>query len=367
MTDVVESQKVYRQNEPKGVSTSIDPFKEVVSWVKGFRSVGYVKRMLEETRKKSLFSDLDKSAKLISAHCDVAVDFIDQSFSGKTELSYLPIYYCISNLSKAIIISEGMRTDLNKNKHHGASWSGQNRKVHDISNDEVKLLGQGVIPLLYESLTGGMWSKTKSKNKNGNYVSTHVGKVKMRDIYPYIRSISHEFNEANTSTQKDNFAEIEASIDELKNGDYRIRVEITDDSLGNNRKRDIRMISNLSKDSDDVYVTDPVVASDRKEALEKLEDQFRRYLIYSKIPPRGRGVNQYTPISNSTLHLPEEIPIVLSFYHLSNVVRYDPNRLIDVFNSPFSAMLEALSRQGLYRFLVLFWSHMKRESYFIAN
>jgi len=72
-----------------------------------------------------------------------------------------------------------------------------------------------------------------------------------------------------------------------------------------------------------------------------------------------------TPVSGSNLLLPEEFPIILAFFHLSNVVRYAPDRLERLFDSQAAGMLETLIRQGSYRFLELFWNFMKKKTHLL--
>ena len=73
-----------------------------------------------------------------------------------------------------------------------------------------------------------------------------------------------------------------------------------------------------------------------------------------------------TPICNKQLLLPEELPILLAFFHMSNVVRYNPEFLVRLEDSPEWGLLHVFSRQGIYRYLVLFWSFFNQRTYLVT-
>jgi len=81
----------------------------------------------------------------------------------------------------------------------------------------------------------------------------------------------------------------------------------------------------------------------------------------------GEFMGTYTPVSGSNLLLPEELPILLAFFHLSNVVRYAPERLLKLHDSKASAVLQSLIRQGAYRFIELFWSYLNKKTYILGT
>jgi len=145
--------RIYRYQEVVSVFTPMDPMADITSWVRGLRSIQYTASLLEEVHKIPT-SKVASSAKYVSAHSLHATEFLEQAYSGPYELSYLPIYYALLNLFKAMIAASGGLSNLNQQRHHGASWSGINRNTHDLKNDSIKLMAEGTIPLLYRTLTG---------------------------------------------------------------------------------------------------------------------------------------------------------------------------------------------------------------------
>jgi len=75
----------------------------------------------------------------------------------------------------------------------------------------------------------------------------------------------------------------------------------------------------------------------------------------------------HVPLSNCELLLPEELPLIIAFYHMSMVVRYNPDALRELSNSQFWPVLLVLRRHGIYRFLLLFYSFVTQCCWQIAN
>src|SRR3990170_4643214 len=159
-------ERIYRYREAVPVSTPMDPMADIVSWVRGLRSIQYTAGLLESVHLLSP-SKVAPTAEFISAHAKRATEFLEQAFSGPSELSYLPLYYAVLNLSKAMIAAAGRLNDLNQQRRHGASWSGINRNTHDLKNDSIKLFSEGTIPLLYQVMTGSLWPPTRAADAGG--------------------------------------------------------------------------------------------------------------------------------------------------------------------------------------------------------
>ena len=81
----------------------------------------------------------------------------------------------------------------------------------------------------------------------------------------------------------------------------------------------------------------------------------------------NENVVQLVPESAGDLLLPEELPLICAFYHMSSVVRYNPDGLRKLRDSKYWPVLLALRRHGAYRFLMLFWSFMTQCSTYIIG
>ena len=90
-------------------------------------------------------------------------------------------------------------------------------------------------------------------------------------------------------------------------------------------------------------------------------------MLYGAVDELGVGY-QLVPVAGGKLLLPEELPLICAFYHMSSVVRYDPDTLTKLMGSRCWPMLLALRKHGTYRFLLLFWSFaMQCSSYIMGS
>jgi len=199
------------------------------------------------------------------------------------------------------------------------------------------LKSEGVIPLFYKTLVGNLWPLTKTKGK-----STLDRKIHLKDIYPYIFNISFEFYE--TYKLPVQLAVTHISLIQVSPNDFRLEVSVVPIS-GDKKieKAKYSLISQL-KAENDKFVSAVVNAASEKEALAKLSVYLPRHLIYS----HSQDLT-LTPASKSKILLPEEFPILLAFFHLSNVVRYNPVWLKRLFDSSSVTILESLARHGTFK------------------
>jgi hypothetical protein len=109
----------------------------------------------------------------------------------------------------------------------------------------------------------------------------------------------------------------------------------------------------------DAFRSAEVSAANFGEAHRKLRAHFKWHMLYHR-GAYGR-LNTSTPSSRATLDLPDEFCILMAFFHLGNVVRYDPQRLEQLMDSRAAPMVEALRRHGTLRFLVQFWSFVTQK------
>ncbi|MDP2951759.1 MAG: hypothetical protein Q8O76_00395, partial [Chloroflexota bacterium] len=103
-----------------------------------------------------------------------------------------------------------------------------------------------------------------------------------------------------------------------------------------------------------------------KEDTASLQACLRPPMLYEEIDQLV-GSYHFVPSSGGKLLLPEELPLLCAFYHMSNVVRYDPDTLIRLMDSKYWPVLLALRRHGTYRFLLLFWSFVNQCSTSISG
>ncbi len=362
-------QRIHRYPSVAEVSTQLDPLEDALLWIKGLRSTAYCADLLAEVHGISGAKSAEASD-AVSSFAKVAGDFLDQAFSGPGDLSYLPVYYAMLNLSKAMIVAKGMLHELDVQRRHGASWSGIDAAPSDLLDDEISLWSTGAIPLLYQVLTAHIvpvFGATPAPKRP----------LLLKDVYPYILPIGHEFGEA--YGRPSGLAPVIVYVDQTDPSMPRLIVQFHHEHVPSLEDRPRFKLIESFQDEEGVFVMRAPEGMTGSDATDFLVTTLPRFLLYDSAGlfetpvtsgrfhgvQRGLFVNTNTPGSSSDLLLPEELPILLAFFHLSNVVRYAPLRLQALLDSRASAMLQSLSRHGTYRFLLLFWSFMNQRTFLI--
>src|SRR5205807_1196296 len=105
---------------------------------------------------------------------------VDQVQRGPDIVAFLPAYYAILNLLKALILVGPHHASLPANRWHGASYDGYGKNSHDLLTEEIELKRGGAIALYFSTATG---NPIKKKSQT----------ILMRNLYPFITDISAEY------------------------------------------------------------------------------------------------------------------------------------------------------------------------------
>lgn len=339
------------------VSSKLDPIEDILNWVAGLRSNGYVSDLLKDIHEFSISNEIKIASIAITAHAENTVNLFEQGFSSPKDVSFLPLYYAMLNLAKIQIIFLGNYNLLANQRTHGASYNHNKNISKNILNEEIKLWKNGAIPLYYYSIT-----KDKLIKSGESLI------VKLSDIYPYIRSVSHEYN--SLYNHKFPFLPIEIELDGNDEKGYRLVTRLPQSM----DKRKVKVLANFRKEPDikrtkkgrifnatgeSVYKT-KLVRCNKIEYLKKTKSILRRDLLYLYIGRKDEHIVM-TPISSSKVMLPEELSIILAFFHMSNIVRYNPEMLEQLKDTKAWTLLRSLIRQGTLSFLEQSWSNIKKE------
>src|SRR3990167_2882661 len=173
---------VLRYDSTKIVTTRLDPLSDISSWFAWLRSKGFVGDLLKEIHGFSDRNKINKASKAISSHAENAINLLGQGFSGSTDVSFLPIYYALLNIAKICIILKDKQSELEQQRLHGVSYNPKSSR--DLMTEEITLHKNGAIPLYFQAITDKNLIGSKKKIS-----------VKMNEIYPFIRSMSHEYLE----------------------------------------------------------------------------------------------------------------------------------------------------------------------------
>jgi len=343
---------ILRYDNPIHVRTKIDPLTDICSWVSGLRSIEYTADILKEIHGFRISKDIRMSAKAISAHAEYAVNFLEQAWSGPRETVFLPTYYSLLNLAKIYIILSGRLKELRSQRWHGASYVSARKLSHDLMTEEISIKPKGAIPLFYYALTGSK-------------IPVRGVKIKMGELYPFIHCISHEY--CTIYKKSESRVSVDLDIEGSDKDGYNLVVKITKFDKRNFSENDLKFFVSLSQDSKrkSVFRSKKIKCSP-DEAGEKLIRFVRRYLICTDIDALG-NVEAFTYISRKRFLLPEEIPILLTFFHMSNIVRYNPEFLEKLKESKAWALLLVHPKTTTLAFLELFWSYVNKSVYRITT
>ena len=302
---------IQRYDKVENVTTHRDPFDDLCCWISGLRSAAYTREILQSTWHLSVKASREP-ATAIAAHAEAAIQLLDQARDGAPEVAFLPTYYGLVNLAKIYVILAGRLADLEQQRWHGATHSGALKASQDLMTDTVTLKGKGAIPLLYTVLTG-------LKVPRGNLT------LRMSEVYRHIWNVGYEYQRLYGAVQA--FQQVHIDFENAPTGGQRLvaYLSVSDGPLAS--KKDLRLLANFKADASrpNTFVS-PSVGGDEAKARATLLSRVRRSLLIGDVGG-WNNMDTWTPVSNRQFLWPEEVPILLAFFHMSNVVRYNPEFL----------------------------------------
>ncbi len=335
---------ILRYDKVSEVTTPLDPIEDLLSWISGLSSLGYTSDILRNVHRISDTREIKNCAQLIAVHSTNSIGLIEQAYSGPAIISFLPLYYAILNLSKIYITLSGRRQDLERNRWHGATYNPE-KSSRDLLTEQITLKRGGVLPLFYEVLTRSTWGRNDIK-------------IKLHDIYPRMLGISHEYQHAYGNPSS--FQPIDLAVQgDLATGYYlEARLASTYHPNAGSR-RHLKILTGFKPKPHEqgIFISERILATTTDEAHDILLQNVKRFLLYEPVTNIfGNIIGCRTVLSSKNLLFPEEVPIWMALFHLSNIVRYKPEFLYKVKDTQAWPMLLALRKHTVLRFLLLFWS-----------
>jgi hypothetical protein len=345
VADIIEA---WRYPEVARCSTPLDPIADCTAWIAGLRSAEFSGQLLRRTHGFVNRREINEASKTIRAHAQGAIEFLDQAHSGPSRNSFLPLYYAMLNLAKIAIVFRGGAHELQKQRHHGASWSGIKAQASDLVNDHITVYKSGAISLFYRTVVGTGHPPLE-------------GKVVLRQVYPLIPSVGFEYDQAYKA--RDVLMPLRVYFNQHDENGWCVEVTpslhvqhpLTPKSpllIGLRKCRDGKASRWIS-------------AKDVASAHSALSDQVKWWLLYHVSMPEGHFT--LSPTGRAGVVLPQEFPVLLALFHMGNVVRYDPERLARLYDSRAAPVLEALRRHGLLTYLITLWSLYTQKQHIMAR
>jgi hypothetical protein len=182
----------------------------------------------------------------------------------------------------------------------------------------------------------------------------------MADLYSRISDVGLEYGLA--SKRLTQIAHVQFSSDAGTQG-FRFRAKVLE-AAGNPDLTiaDLRLLCSFKKIDTNVFATAWQPAPPEAEWPILLHLFLRPYLLNHPLYPSDQRYAS-TPICDMQLFLPEEIPIILTSFHLSSIVRYKPEFFARVRDSRFWPIVAASRQHCLFKFLLLTWSFLQQRDY----
>src|SRR6266498_3498328 len=339
--------KFYRYPKIRKAITALDPFADVVDWLRYLTSDDYVTNSLVEIHKLTT-NEAKARCKQIMPHVKDALAFIDQALATPNEASFVSTYYAMLNLAKVSILVGPKHAELPSHRWHGATYDVNAKDSQSVLTEFVLLKKGGALALFYETMMG----KPRPSDR----------KVKMADLYGYLSDVGNEYLVATGANTKFAMLSFEAKPVHGK----RQPITITAYPFGTPTKISPRAIATATalKTLDaGKNVFAPKKAIKPGTTWQAVFDaHFDRRMIF-----HSEGKQTQMPIGCGTFTFTEELPIILVFFHLLSVARYKPEFLYEIMESRMWPVISTARRHCLYKFLLLFWYHFHQTTFEIEQ
>jgi hypothetical protein len=242
--------------------------------------------------------------------------------------------------------SRWISSKLPKQRRHGITYTSINKTSGDLLDEELKINGDGALPLYYETITGNRAQETA---------------IRIGDVYPFISGISAEYEQVT--------------------GQHLAVVAVSDwgtHTDGVNHVARLRFDS-LRDPPEPVPSQIPLAPTFREQGPNHvfagppfstaslagdLRSQILEHLLYQ--PRNEHDERALTPSRDAQgLQMFEELPIALMFFHLGSVVRYKPDYLDELRQTKYWPIVAIAQRHAVLGFLTLFWEYMHKEMLFV--
>jgi hypothetical protein len=332
-----------RRSTVRSVGTSLDPIQDMISWVGYLVSTEYTAICLEKVHG---FGPGDAAivAGQVTHHAKMAQSLLKKSVESLDETGYLDGYYGILNLMKIYVLFSNNFAELPQNKLHGITFKPCDETSNNFQSDIVILKRSGTMSLFYKTLTG-------------NQVTADIP-IKLGDILPWLSGTSYEYDLSNGSPA--DFLYFNVNKDEIGGKYFGCLNLLNADGRTVSEIRSLPLLGKLVE-----HPTKPFWFLGRESTREEWLTKLAPDLVVPEYCYRNSSGYYCTPLHIQTPKMVQELPIALFFFAMSSIIRYFPSYAYALMNSKWAPLLFASRRHSLLEFLILFWSHIQKEDFYL--
>jgi len=348
---------IYRYgNQPHIVHTRGNPLDDYISLISSLRGKSVIADYLRNKHSFTDASEIEATSRAISSHLEYALILLDSGLKQPAEISFLNLYYAMLNLAKIMIHFGGKGKQLAGERWHGAFYRNDTNTRPSIIADNINIGKNGAILLLNEVIHG---SRTLIQEKVINIV----------DIYSNILAIGYELS--HITKVEDGHINIDIDIVSVSTDEHRL--QFINHERPNGLTLDLGKIHAVNgfgqnPAAGNVFVSPTIRDPSRELAKERLIKSYvRRELLITGADP----TTQFSCVSayrDSQYYFSEEIAVLLAYFHLSSLVRYNPEQLELYRDSMQWMLIMGLKQNGVLTFLENFWNYVnKQDIYFVVR
>ena len=285
--------EILRYDNVRRVVSNLDPLEDILGFVQAMQAEDYTTKVLRSVHGLKARAAATR-ARQITTHIRAILSFVDQARGSDRAYAFLPAYYAILNMLKIGILAGPYGSELQRQRWHGATYAFSPRERKTLLHEKITIKQGGAIPLYYKTITGTTIQRDVS--------------LSLADIYPYITGIEAEMNLVSGPTSR--MAEFEWHGQQvvLRPGYLSPVVKLQTAPV---------FKAGWTKKQGRPEFTAPACPQGVDGEIHA-KQSLRRYLLYHPVQNIV-----LTPLCARWLHFPEELPIALAFFHMSNVVRYN--------------------------------------------
>lgn len=296
------------------------------------------------------------TVELIKLHVRIALSYLDDSIKSSIDTSFLPSYYCFLNVAKVFMIFKLGPERVRQNSLHGASYKRNQKRQLDV-------YPEGSIPSFIYALH--------------DIKITEEFKISADDLLKYTYCISADYADVHQAQKLIHHLVVSVRLASISNGNRMVVAELPD-GLSTVDMPDLELIPafrNLKIDQRNQAVSKVYIDKSIPTAQILSECLDRSYFTdVVEIAKENKNGASYLIGPYQFIRVPvfekdfkhrfgQEVNLLLLFYFMSCVCRYNPLELDKLKKSESWSIFLALRSHGAIDFLEAMWSNIIGKSY----